>query len=84
MLLLFDNAEHLLPGLAAELSALVAACASLRMLVTSRERLQVAECRQPLVADLGVIEDQMRESREWRERGHARIGDARPLQIEVA
>ena len=42
MLLLFDNAEHLLPGLAAELSALVGACASVRMLVTSRERLQVA------------------------------------------
>ena len=42
MLLLFDNAEHLLPGLAAELSALVGACPSVRLLVTSRERLQVA------------------------------------------
>ncbi len=42
ILLLFDNAEHLLPGLAAELSALLGACAGVRLLVTSRERLQVA------------------------------------------
>ena len=42
MLLLLDNAEHLLPGLAAELSALIAACPNVRLLVTSRERLQVA------------------------------------------
>ncbi len=42
MLLLFDNAEHLLPALAADLSALAGACANVRLLVTSRERLQVA------------------------------------------
>ncbi len=42
MLLLFDNAEHLLPGVAAELSAFVAACPSVQLLVTSRERLQLA------------------------------------------
>ena len=41
MLLLFDNAEHLLPGVAAELSAFVAACPSVQLLVTSRERLQL-------------------------------------------
>lgn len=41
MLLLFDNAEHLLPGVAAELSALLAACPSVELLVTSRERLQL-------------------------------------------
>jgi predicted ATPase/class 3 adenylate cyclase len=42
MLLLFDNAEHLLPGVATELSVLVAACPTLQLLVTSRERLQLA------------------------------------------
>lgn len=41
MLLLLDNAEHLLPGVANELSAFVAACPSVQLLVTSRERLQL-------------------------------------------
>jgi predicted ATPase len=42
LLLLLDNAEHLLPVVAAELSRVVAACPSVRLLVTSRERLQLA------------------------------------------
>jgi predicted ATPase/class 3 adenylate cyclase len=42
LLLLLDNAEHLLPKLATELSAVVAASPSVRLLVTSRERLQLA------------------------------------------
>jgi predicted ATPase len=42
MLLLLDNAEHLLPGIAEELSVFVAACPSVQLLVTSRERLQLA------------------------------------------
>jgi predicted ATPase len=41
MLLLLDNAEHLLPGIAEDLSAFVAACPSVQLLVTSRERLQL-------------------------------------------
>src|SRR5438067_1645170 len=41
MLLLLDNAEHLLPGIANELSALVTACPGVQLLVTSRERLQL-------------------------------------------
>jgi predicted ATPase/class 3 adenylate cyclase len=41
MLLLLDNAEHLLPGVADELSVFVAACPSVQLLVTSRERLQL-------------------------------------------
>jgi non-specific serine/threonine protein kinase len=42
VLLLLDNAEHLLPSLAGELSRVVAACPGVRLLVTSRERLQLA------------------------------------------
>ena len=41
MLVLLDNAEHLLPGIATELSAFVAACPSVQLVVTSRERLQL-------------------------------------------
>lgn len=41
VLLLFDNAEHLLPEVAEEISGLVSRCAGLRVLVTSRERLQL-------------------------------------------
>jgi predicted ATPase/class 3 adenylate cyclase len=41
MLLLLDNAEHLLPDIANELSALVTACPGVQLLVTSRERLQL-------------------------------------------
>ena len=41
ILLLLDNAEHLLPGIASELSSFVAACPSVQLLVTSRERLQL-------------------------------------------
>jgi predicted ATPase/class 3 adenylate cyclase len=40
-LLLLDNAEHLLPHLAHGLIALLAQCPTLRLLVTSRERLQL-------------------------------------------
>jgi predicted ATPase len=40
-LLVLDNAEHLLPDLARELAALLAQCPTLRLLVTSRERLQL-------------------------------------------
>ena len=40
-LLVLDNAEHLLPGVARELAALAAACPTLHLLVTSRERLQL-------------------------------------------
>lgn len=42
LLLVLDNAEHLLPDVAAELASLVASCPDLRLLVTSRERLQLA------------------------------------------
>jgi predicted ATPase/class 3 adenylate cyclase len=42
MLVVLDNAEHLLPVLADELSAVAAACPSLDLLLTSRERLQIA------------------------------------------
>jgi predicted ATPase len=41
-LLVLDNAEHLLPGVARELAALAAACPTLHLLVTSRERLQLS------------------------------------------
>jgi predicted ATPase len=42
LLVVLDNAEHLLPELASTLAALAAACPTLRLLVTSRESLQVA------------------------------------------
>ncbi len=42
LLVLLDNAEQLLPDLAAELALLRAAVPTLRLLVTSRERLQLA------------------------------------------
>jgi predicted ATPase len=41
LLLVLDNAEHLLPELAKDVSTLSARCPSLRLLVTSRERLDV-------------------------------------------
>lgn len=41
MLLLLDNLEQLLPGAAAPLAALVAACPNLRLLVTSRAPLRI-------------------------------------------
>jgi predicted ATPase len=42
-LLVLDNAEHLLPRLAGDLADLLTACpTTLRLLVTSRERLQIA------------------------------------------
>ena len=41
ILLLVDNLEHLLPEAAHDLAALTAACPTLRLLVTSRERLRV-------------------------------------------
>src|SRR5919197_1164038 len=41
-LFVLDNAEHLLPDLAVELAALVAACPTVTLLATSRERLQVS------------------------------------------
>ena len=42
LLLVLDNAEHLLPAVAAEFVALVAGCPMLKLLVTSRERIQIA------------------------------------------
>ncbi len=42
MLVLLDNAEHLLPGLVDEVSALLEASAHIKVLVTSRERLNVS------------------------------------------
>ena len=42
LLVLLDNAEHLLPGLAADVAGLVPACPTLTLVVTSRERLQIA------------------------------------------
>ena len=42
LLLVLDNTEHLLPELASTLAALAGACPTLRLLVTSRESLQVA------------------------------------------
>ena len=41
MLVVLDNAEHLLPEIATELASLTASCPTLKLLVTSRERLQV-------------------------------------------
>lgn len=41
MLVLLDNAEHLLPGLVDEVSALLEASAEITVVVTSRERLNV-------------------------------------------
>jgi predicted ATPase/class 3 adenylate cyclase len=42
LLLVLDNAEHLLPDVAAEFVALIAGCPMLKLLVTSRERIQVS------------------------------------------
>jgi predicted ATPase len=42
LLLVLDNAEHLLPEVAAEFVVLVAGCPTLKLLVTSRERIQVS------------------------------------------
>jgi predicted ATPase/class 3 adenylate cyclase len=42
MLVVLDNAEHLLPEVATELASLAAACPTLKLLATSRERIQVA------------------------------------------
>ena len=42
VLLVFDNVEHLLPEIAAEISSLASRCPLLRILMTSRERLQLA------------------------------------------
>jgi predicted ATPase/class 3 adenylate cyclase len=42
LLVVVDNAEHLLPEVAPELASLVASCPTLKLLVTSRERLRVA------------------------------------------
>jgi predicted ATPase/class 3 adenylate cyclase len=41
MLLLLDNAEHLMPTIAFHVGALVAACPSVTVVVTSRERLKL-------------------------------------------
>jgi predicted ATPase/class 3 adenylate cyclase len=41
-LLVLDNAEHLLPGVAVKLASLAASCPSMTLLVTSRERLRVS------------------------------------------
>jgi predicted ATPase len=40
-MLLLDNAEHLLPEAALEIAALIDACPTLRLLVTSRERFRI-------------------------------------------
>ena len=45
ILVLLDNLEHLLPAAATEIAALVTACPTLRVLVTSRERLQIGSER---------------------------------------
>ena len=42
MLLVLDNAEHLLPALASDVAALAAAVPTLTFVVTSRERLRIA------------------------------------------
>jgi predicted ATPase len=42
MLLVLDNAEHLLPALASDVAGLVAAVPTLTLVVTSRERLRIA------------------------------------------
>lgn len=42
VLVLLDNAEHLLPVLAVDVAKLIAACPTLTLVVTSRERLHVA------------------------------------------
>ena len=41
VLLLLDNGEHLLPELANDLAALLRACPTIRLLITSRERIQI-------------------------------------------
>ena len=52
-LLLVDNLEHLLPEAAVVLAELVAACPTLRLLVTSRERLAVQGEHEHSVEPLG-------------------------------
>jgi predicted ATPase len=52
-LVLLDNAEHLLPKVANELAELMAVCSTLRLLVTSRERLQLQAERVWPVPPLG-------------------------------
>jgi predicted ATPase/class 3 adenylate cyclase len=52
-LVVVDNAEHLLPDLAHDLAALTAACPTLQLIVTSRERLQIGVERELPVESLG-------------------------------
>ena len=52
-LLLVDNLEHLLPDAAVVLAELVAACSTLRLLVTSRERLAIQGEHEHSVESLG-------------------------------
>ncbi|MGH3105120.1 MAG: protein kinase domain-containing protein [Gaiellaceae bacterium] len=58
MLLVLDNAEHLLPALAEDLSQLLGGCPALTLLVTTRERLRVPDEHAyelpPLAADESV------------------------------
>lgn len=52
-LVLLDNAEHLLPELATDIAALLSRAAGPTILVTSRERLQVAAEQEYAVAAMG-------------------------------
>jgi predicted ATPase len=54
LLLVLDNCEHLLPGVAAEAAALLAAGPGVRILATSREALRVAGEREHPVPPLGL------------------------------
>ena len=58
LLVLLDNAEHLLPDLAAELADLLAAAEGLTVLVTSRERLQLTAERVIVVDPLSQEDGQ--------------------------
>ena len=61
MLLVFDNCEHVLPAAASAVEAILARSESVRLLATSRERLQVdgeaALAVRPLALDGGVTSD---------------------------
>jgi len=81
LLLVLDNAEHLLPDVATELSGVTARCPALRLLVTSRERLQlVAEVAFP-VPPLSTADGERLFLDRARAVGVSLIGDERVSEV---